>query len=549
MASSCESNEVFLIIPETVIIGYGFQSPILLYNDEKGAVRIQRNINNMQFKLLIELFEALRQKSSQEICPLAMKKELESYHNRIIMRPEELAFEWKYAYKIDVILQRFICNKGCKASKISVSSSKELKVFKIINKSRNDLNLTEGLSQSQKKARFSVMKKSQKNTLQIFFKNLIFKDPNNKLRVSIKPDIPDLSRVCSQKSENSYNTFLVPKSEFSSVFNKSPDRLVLNRKSMMIPPETSMKKSIFTLNDYLKTCTKKNSHRLVPEIINDLKFCKVQDCELDFQGDEGFYVNNFKEKIKALYSVNSKNWESIDTYEIRSENKLKKLGDLVAIIRKILNSQLYGQGKAVTTLWCDFVEDPEKNIYFIGIKSFETAPVKIQKLRKFQSFNRAQCPGKYCKGKPSGILNKPSYTLLKKDVYNDKCQKFGALNCLDQIKVCKDCFEEYKSADNLKKNNSIAGLRLKTFEKSEIKSLLDEINPISASDTCQIIHKKINSHLTTPSTTISETQAQKSRASLKQELRLNYFKNKIKEIQIASNEDSFIQLIPDKSKQ
>lgn len=548
LASNCEVNEVYLTIPETVIIGYGFQSPILLYNDEKGVVRVQKNLNNMHFKLLIELFEVLRQKSSQEVCPLAIKKELESYHNRIIMKSEELAFEWKYAYKIDVILQRFICNKGCKASKISVSSSKELKVFKIINKSRNDLNTVEGASQTQKRIRFSLMKKSQKNSLQIFFKNLIFRDNNHNFRVSIKPDVQDLGKISLQRAENSCNALLVPKSEFSCISNKTPDRLAPSRKSMMIAPETTTKKTIFTLSDYLKTCTKKSSFRSIQEIITDLKFCKSQDCELDFQGDEGFYVNNFKEKIKAMYSVNSKNLDSIDTYEIRSENKLKKLGELINVIRRVLNSQLYGQGKTVSTLWCDFVEDPEKTIYFIGIKSFETVPVKIQNLKRFQSFNRALCPGKYCKGNPKRVLNKLSYTLMKKDLHADKCQGLSNASCLDQVKVCRYCYDEYKSVAALKKNNSMAGLRLKTFEKSEIKSLLDEINPISASETCKIVHKNLNLHVTTASTTISENQLQKERTVTKQEQRLNYFKNKIREIQIASYEDSFIKIIPGKTK-
>lgn len=542
LASFCETNEIFLSIPETIIIGYGFKSPVLLYNDDKGIIRIQRNLGSMQFKLLIELFEALRQNNSQSIAPIAIKKEIESYHNRIIMKPSELAFEWKYAYNVDVILQRFICNKGCKASKISVKSGKDLKAYKIINKKRSDQNSSQ--MESPKKTRFSFIKHSQKNSLQIFFKNFLIQENGHKFRLSIKPEQQDLSfknQNSPQKTENLLNTLQVPKFEQYIASNKNSDRLLPNRKSLIVTPDLNVpvKKTIFTLNDYLKTCIKKVAHRPVQEIIYDLKYCKSQDCELEFEGDEAFYVNNFKENIRALYSVSSKIFDSIEIYEIRSESKINKLGSMVNTIRKILNSQSCTQGKLVSALSCDFIEDSEKNIFFIGIKQYETIKVKPAVTKLAFEF-KFSCPGVYCKGKSREKTFKPSHTMLKKKLGSIKNQEIYLQNYLERVKVCKECYEGYALPSSVKPASSMAGLRLKTFEKSEISSLLDEINPSNANETCKMMYKKSDSHQATPSTALSEHQFPKQISSQKLITRQNYFKNKIKEIQIASNEESFL---------
>ena len=134
-----ETIDISLQIPETIIIGYGLNSPCLLFNDEKGFVRCLRDLSSLHLKYLIDLFESYRVNNYREtLGPLAILRNKDSQYNRILMKPGEIVLEWKNAYKVDVIMQRFIISKGTKSSKFRISvKGSEVKVLKIVNKVRS----------------------------------------------------------------------------------------------------------------------------------------------------------------------------------------------------------------------------------------------------------------------------------------------------------------------------------------------------------------------------------------------------------------------------
>lgn len=513
-----ETIDISIQIPETIIIGYGLHSPCLLFNDEKGFVRCLRDLSSLHLKYLIDLFESYRVNNYRETFgPLAILRNKDSQYNRILMKPGEIVLEWKNAYKVDVIMQRFIISKGTKSSKFRISvRGNEVKVLKIVNKARHDLNHEE------------KYKKKGKS------------DSCGKVKIIDSFDLRNFNRI--SESFDGFGkarldqSFLAPKmGEFIRTSTKrTTDKFV--RKSIMynLPVaqvQTSFKRKIPSLKEYLKSCYPTTCFRSVDDIKYDLINCKFKDHDFKIDSDEMMYVSYYREKITELFTVTAK--RDSDVFEMKSQNKLKNTMEMVKEVKKIMNSFiLKHENKEIYQLVCDFIEDGFHNTFFSKIKSFETTQIYTFS-KKVPIEKTIKCPGKYCKD--SGLSKIKFFEVLKRQINHNE-QSLTSINSKDyeRVKVCQDCYQKYARRPIMRKKSiGILDISFKNMEKSEISSILDQINPAMASSTCILIPPKPTKSKETP-----QIQTKLNRKSLKTRAQ-DFFKSKMKEIEKASFEEYF----------
>jgi 3-methyladenine DNA glycosylase Tag len=476
LVETCETSDVFLDIPETIVVGYGFHSPCLLYNDEKGLVRCLRDLSSLHIKCLIDLFEAYRVNNYRETFgPLAILRNQDSQYNRILMKPGEIVLEWKNAYKVDVILQRFIISKGTKASKFRIAvQGNEVKVFRIVNQARHDLN------QAEKN------KETVQNRNKVSF---VFNETSDFRRFSRGSEsFQDLSRNRGESS------FLQAKNEFNRSTTKHTTSDKLQRKSILLSTPliqtTTYKRTIPTLKDYLKSCYPSKCFKSIEECKKDLKNCRYSDHDFHINPDEMIYVSYYREKITELFNVSGK--KNSDIFEIKSQNKQRNALKMIKTIEKIMNSVvLKPENLEISKIVCDFIEDGFHNIYFSKIKSFETVHVNVL-MKKVPIEKVFKCPGKFCRS--DGLTRVEAFEVLKKRLKKDSDENLTSLNSKDfeRVKVCQDCYQKYaKNPVMRKKNKEILDISFPKMEKNEISNILNQINPSTASQTCIVIPKKL----------------------------------------------------------
>ena len=81
-----------LLVPETLIYGYGFERPTLLYTDYKGLVQ-SKKIDENSYDSFIEILKSNQIINSSLISPLAVLKSSNSQFHKIFMRSNELKTE------------------------------------------------------------------------------------------------------------------------------------------------------------------------------------------------------------------------------------------------------------------------------------------------------------------------------------------------------------------------------------------------------------------------------------------------------------------------
>ena len=81
-----------LLVPETLIYGYGFERPTLLYTDCKGLVQ-SKKIDENSYDSFIEILKSNQIINSSLISPLAVLKSSNSQFHKIFMRSNELKTE------------------------------------------------------------------------------------------------------------------------------------------------------------------------------------------------------------------------------------------------------------------------------------------------------------------------------------------------------------------------------------------------------------------------------------------------------------------------
>lgn len=530
LVSLCENCEIFVKIPETVVIGFGFVSPVLLFNDSRGRIRALKDFSSMHMKVLIELFICLRKSNGDKLAPLAIKRDNSESSCKVLMKASEIALEWKNSYNVDAIIQRFIFGKGCKASKIvgicgkDLKDTKDVKIFKIINKTRNDFNTNEGGALMHRPSIFKPKIKS----LQFFKQFLVIESKVNQTETK-SPEIltePSILRTTFPKSDNNSNAI-----RFELSLGKSNDKVLAIRKnfSTNLNPVNNFPKKFLNFKEYINSCTSIPPVRSEKEIVNDLINCKFQDTDLSIEGNEDFALRYFGSKLKELFLVSDSSSANVDVYEIKSEKTVKTCSNGMYELIKLLNSYVLSiEHKKISKFSCDFAQDSSKSIYFLSVKTIKT--VKIEKPSKVINFSHIfTCPGKFCKLSQKKHIIKPEYSIMRKTLAEKSDFTLtGNINYLDRVKVCKECFDGYKETKN--RSHSFGGLRLKTFEKNEIVQILEEINPHHSEETCKSLNKKLDSGLTAESTQVSENLLLRGKTISRKRARIKYFSDKFKEI-------------------
>ena len=354
-------------------------------------------------------------------------------------------------------------------------------------------------------------------------------------------DLRKLSRISESFTDVSGKlkldqSFLAPK--LGELIRTSTKRTTekLTRKSIMFnlpvsQVQSSFQRKIPSLKEYLTSCYPITCFRSADDIKHDLINCKFKDHDFRIDSDEMMYVSYYREKITELFTVTGK--KDSDVFEIKSQNKLKKTMEMVKEVKKIMNGfVLKHENKEIYQLVCDFFEDGFHNTYFSKIKSFETTQV-CSFLKKVPIEKTVKCPGKYCKD--AGLSKVKFFEVLKKQINHGE-PSLTLINSKDyeRVKVCQDCYQKYARKPIMRKKSiGILDITFKNMEKSEISSILDQINPQMASSTCiRVLENPSKSKESLKIESRLSTQNLKTRAQ-------DFFKSKMKEIEKASLEEYF----------
>lgn len=501
LAEVCQKYDIFFNLPETIIIGYGFSSPLLLFTNEKGVLKVQKNLSNAHLKLVLDLFEKCRMRSNYKcLGPLAIRREPDSKYNKIIMKQSEIVLEWKNSYKIDAIIQRFILSKGTKASKLRITMGNELKIYKIVNKSTLDLTKSTLLKSNLPKA-INIRKKNAKKktiiNLTTLQKKSVFINSKDVIHAISWFDSLDISQI-KDKSQIKMNIKVQNESYLGKNANKSPSKTLIRNKNLEIPEQ---KKIILSINDYLESCKGNLPSKTIEELKKDLKNCKHDDCELTINAEELVYTNYYRHKVSDLFNIFTQDSTKTDIFEIKTFKGHTKAIEMMQELKKIINNSL--KTRRINKITCDFIEDETHTLYFTGIDAIEytnldTSPIKPVQLTSFSS-----CPGKYCNidskdSHVNNMLKLQKRTILKKNLLeNLKDQDLKANEVLDprlyeRVQVCEKCFEVY-SQNIIRVKKQVLGIPLRRFDKKEAESILKDINPSTAAETVLPIDKRSQS--------------------------------------------------------
>ncbi|OMJ92013.1 hypothetical protein SteCoe_5330 [Stentor coeruleus] len=502
LAEVCQKYDIFFNLPETIIIGYGFSSPVLLYTNEKGMLRLQKNISNAHIKIILDLFEKHRTRNSYKcLGPLAIKREPNSKYNRIIMKQCEIVLEWKNSYNIDVIIQRFILSKGTKASKLRITMGKESKIYKIVNKTTLDIANNNTFLNTKLPNTITIHKKNTKKktiiNLDHFQKRSVFINSKDVIHAISWYNSTDTSKI---KDKSQLKLDLKDQNDsFSRINNdKSPSKTSINIRNLEIP---SQKKIIVSLNDYFESCKGNLPSKTIEELKKDLKNCKFDNCQLDINSEELIYTNFYRRKANNLFNINTQDSTKTDIFEIKTSKGHTKALEMIQELKKIINSSL--KNRRVSKIVCDFIEDENHILYFMKIDTIEYTNLDTSPIKPVQFSSFSSCPGKYCNIDPKDshinkLYKSQKRTILKKNLLeNLKDQDLKGNEMLDprlyeSVQVCENCFEVYRQ--------NMAGLKkqahrmpLRNFDKKEAQSILKDINPSTAAETVLPIDKRSQS--------------------------------------------------------
>ena len=554
LAIQCQKHEIYMLVPETIIIGYGFQSPVLLYTNDKGLLKVQQDLATSHLKILIDIFEKYRRNPQQKnLGPLAIRRVPDSSYNRVLMKQGEIVLEWKDAYKLDVVIQRYVLSKGIKTSKIRIAVGNDTKIYKIVNRMRQDFKVDgvskfssqSGLNQvSGQKNIFEQIAQDNKSTKSSKFQE--FNRRNSNVNMNELVNIPkgfDFLNPDSKKDLDRANTGYC------------------GRKSIILPVEALPlpSKRITGVMEYIESCAGTESTKSLQELQRGLATCKGYDCDFQFQKGDLMYVNVYRDKVNQVFLVKTKNANSDDIYELKRFKDLENALRMVKELQRVLNLHVFANnGLRVTKLVCDFIEDIDQRMYFIGLKSYECSPLESTPLnRSGISASSFMCPGKYCNTPENSSLRK-QHTSLKQFVLrktisiheniSENSLTMPNKRLYDKVQVCNNCYNHYRKRNKDKLPENInSTMSIPKFKDTDASNIFNQINPNNASDTVKLLKKPYRSVSKSAPSKINEPSIIPVKLQQKRSLqfapgynfRKEYFAKKIQEIEFASFEHRF----------
>ncbi|OMJ84936.1 hypothetical protein SteCoe_13842 [Stentor coeruleus] len=491
-----QKHEIYLNIPETIIMGYGFSLPALLYTNDKGVLKLQKDINNAHLRIMLDLFEKYRTRNEKKyIGPLAIKRDPNSIYNRILMKQSEIVLEWKDSYKVNAIIQRFVLSKGMKSSKLRISMGNDLKIYKIVSKFRQDLK-NDVVSEHKNLKKVNIKQNYSRN---------VFNEIAQAHRASFLIKSSDIMNVFSKfdsceisKSKDQPSMLLAPKRNNDCYSRQSTAKFASHKN--IIPSREPSTRKIVILNivDFFESCKGEIPIKTIEELKKDLKNCKFEDHDFSINIEEMRYTNYYRHKINKIFNVSTRNSAKTDIFEIKSTKGISKSIEMMQELKRIINGFCLKDRK-LTKLVCDFIEDEMQNLYFIKIASAEYLNTEAHRVIPANTTESFICPGKYCdleakKYNLNKIYKSQKYTVLKKVILDHiKGTDNNPIELLnprlyEKVRVCKKCFEIYmQKIVGVKK--SASGIQLKRFNKKEAEKIMNDINPSTANETVKSMSK------------------------------------------------------------
>ena len=448
-----------LLVPETLVNGYGFDSPTLMYTDSRGLMQTIGGIHPGQFEILGQVFSSHRTINETIIAPLAVVKSPNSLYNKIIMRNSELKLDWKNLIKSDAVCQRYILTKGNMCSKLRlIFKNDKVRVFKITNKNRFDR---------------SSYQETNESTLKM---KLIANLVNSQI-----------SALKAKRQNSSFSTDIMRKvSGFVGDLSNLPEIKEIKYETLT------------EFMDSIKDLPKKDISGLYAELVKT-----GERRVIDSEGITEDVINNkILSKLRSIFCTDSKNPNASTIIELKSEKSTENVIRIFNWFRETINSSiLQFQQLKLSELMCDFAEDCNKNIYFLQLKYFNcvsNAYIPLKQIKK-RNLSKFTCPGEYCDNK-SSMNNTEMYAqsvlVPIKKVLPKKCkvlrgtilgEKLNPNNSLQQlhprlferVQVCPNCFLVYNDWSDKNMQNLLAQSDNHFLDdEDEIFPISDSVNKI-----------------------------------------------------------------------
>lgn len=445
LSEIASSRKFPILIPETLVYGYGFENPTLLYTDIKQGLQVIPKLSAQSFEIFLKILSSQRALTNSVIGPLALGKCPNSQFNKLYMRENELKQEFKCIHKTDVVIQRYIVAKGNMCSKYRVVLYEDdIKVFKISNKMRFDR------SEYEKKQDCD----SKPGTESSFIKSPAIITRNEKKSYQGTSLKAELVRKLTSKTE--YFT------KFSMTSQKE--------------------KKYETLEEFMNSIPLIQPKYNIGNLYAQLSKPRPKTIDTFENLSEDIVNGKISNKLRSMFCTDTKNIEVTNIIELKSQKILNSLGPLCKFIKETLDLFfLIKNNLKISEMICDFAEDTNKKIYFLQVKHTKCKSINYVPLKNIKLSNKFVCPGEHCYDKPPSLqteLFAQSILLPTKKVAPNKCKillgtilgekldpikNYKHINprLFERVRVCENCFHFYNDKNERKafENKSVGKLQ------------------------------------------------------------------------------------------
>lgn len=481
-------------VPDSLIFGFGFKSPTLMYTNEKGELTFKKGIEHWQFKVIVNIFKHLNDQTRQPkgLNPLMIYKSDQGGYRRVFIKRVEAYDEWRSKEKqpLECVMQRFIMPKGRQTCRLRVISVPQgFKAVMLSNRTRVDGKAIAEQSPA-KEADYGTEKAAEETA---------------------NPELPSRSDIHAQAQ---FYQKVIEKRVEESILRFTTPIKPITRKSR---PKSTSNLSFDAEDRELRTYYKSE---LTPVALPSLPVSKLyrqlvqeppKDAE-DFEQNSMPLPSNLVRILRERFCTDSTDTKRTSPLTIKTGKLIKPALQQTNLLRILINRMIQRRRMKLVDLVCDFCEDRNGTWWLIKIKAFTVeempeVPVHIKLDTAFK------CPGDYCKmavppdehysfigrdgvkflytGEMSEMQNKHTtmlYELSKKTMMMDKILKSGdttelgdLLNprLLERVSVCYNCFHIYKDKERMFFNAELSLLkrsRKERNEKNKTLKLLSDVN-------------------------------------------------------------------------
>lgn len=486
--------KVHLNIPDSLIFGFGFKSPTLMYTNEHGELTFCKGIEHWQFKIIVNIFKHLneRGKRPKGVSPLMIYKSDQGGYRRVFIRKVEAFDEWRSREKqpLDCIMQRFIRPKGRQTCRLRVISVPQgFKAVVLSNRTRVDGKAAVDLSPAKEVRHSAETSGWQEGETGLptgsdihaqarFYQKVIEKRVEESIQRFTAPAQP--AKRKTRLGSTSHLSFEADDSDLSAYFE-----------SELVPVGLpSLPQS---------------------QLYAQLTRKPPKDAE-DFEQNTMPLPSHLVRLLRERFCTDSTDTKKTSPLNIKTGKLIKPALMQTNLLRILVNRMIQRRRLRLVDLVCDFCEDWEGTWWLIKIKAYTVeempeVPVHIKLDTAFK------CPGDYCNisvppdehysfigrdgvkflynGEMSELHHKHTTMLCelsKKTIMMDKILKSGdttelgdLLNprLLERIRVCYNCFHIYKDKERAFFNAELSLLkrsRKERSEKNKTLKLLSDVN-------------------------------------------------------------------------